>query len=268
MTLPDKPPRNEEDVLKRRLLGAAVLIALAVIILPLILDGSGSESRFQVVEEIRKEPPRIIDPNKKITVPEKSEILKTGSSTEETAIAAQSEDNSNGTAAGAQGTASVTESVSQKLDETADSVVSTTTNASITAEREIESVVGQSPESSAQSSAAESAANAVGESAGAQNTTTGQTNSDDSTSTPSDEVIDSVAWVIQAGSFTDEINALQARDQIRRAGYPSYVSQVENAGQFLYRVKVGPINNRRQVEQMQSEIENLLQQSTIIIRYQ
>lgn len=46
--------------LRRRLWGATVLIALAVLVLPLLLDGSGSESRFRRVERLREEPPRLV----------------------------------------------------------------------------------------------------------------------------------------------------------------------------------------------------------------
>lgn len=73
INLPDKSSRRDDDgnILKRRLLGAAVMIALAVIFLPLLLDGSGSESRFRRVEQLRVEPPRILDQQGKLetTVP-------------------------------------------------------------------------------------------------------------------------------------------------------------------------------------------------------
>jgi len=46
--------------LRSRLWGATVLIAVLVIVLPLVLDGSGSESRFRRVETLREEPPRVL----------------------------------------------------------------------------------------------------------------------------------------------------------------------------------------------------------------
>lgn len=49
--------------LRQRLWGAAVLIAALVIVLPLLLDGAGSESRFRRVERLREEPPRVLDPD-------------------------------------------------------------------------------------------------------------------------------------------------------------------------------------------------------------
>lgn len=54
--------------LRRRLWGAAVLIAIAVIVLPLILDGGGSESQFRRVERLREEPPAIVDSDGNRTV--------------------------------------------------------------------------------------------------------------------------------------------------------------------------------------------------------
>lgn len=47
---------NNASRLRQRLWGAAVLIAIAVIVLPLILDGAGSESQFRQVERLREEP--------------------------------------------------------------------------------------------------------------------------------------------------------------------------------------------------------------------
>jgi len=47
--------------LRQRLWGATIIIALAVIFLPLLLDGSGSESQFRRVEQLREEPPRVIN---------------------------------------------------------------------------------------------------------------------------------------------------------------------------------------------------------------
>lgn len=47
--------------LRQRFWGATVLIAIAVIVLPFVLDGSGSESQFRRVESLREEPPRVIN---------------------------------------------------------------------------------------------------------------------------------------------------------------------------------------------------------------
>ncbi len=52
-----KALKDEHDTrLKRRLMGTAVLIALAVIFLPLVFDGSGTESQFTSIEPLVPEP--------------------------------------------------------------------------------------------------------------------------------------------------------------------------------------------------------------------
>ena len=63
MAGPDPGRERDAARLRQRLWGAAVLIALAVLVLPLLLDGAGSESRFRRVEKLREEPPRIVRPD-------------------------------------------------------------------------------------------------------------------------------------------------------------------------------------------------------------
>ncbi|MCB1755904.1 MAG: SPOR domain-containing protein [Gammaproteobacteria bacterium] len=61
-----------DNVLKRRLLGAAVLIALAVIFLPLIFDGAGTESQFRSIEPLTSEPPYDLEIMQEGVLPELS----------------------------------------------------------------------------------------------------------------------------------------------------------------------------------------------------
>jgi len=56
----DSFEEDNSSRLRQRLWGAAVLIAIAVIVLPLLLDGAGSESQFRRVERLREEPPAIV----------------------------------------------------------------------------------------------------------------------------------------------------------------------------------------------------------------
>jgi len=56
----DSFEEDNSSKLRQRLWGAAVLIAIAVIVLPLLLDGAGSESQFRRVERLREEPPAIV----------------------------------------------------------------------------------------------------------------------------------------------------------------------------------------------------------------
>lgn len=54
--LPPEDVQAVETPLKQRLVGAAVLVALAVIFLPMLLDGAGREARLSLSEPVPPEP--------------------------------------------------------------------------------------------------------------------------------------------------------------------------------------------------------------------
>jgi DedD protein len=58
---------DNESNFRLRIWGAAVFIAIMVIVLPLLLDGAGSESQFRRVEKLRQEPPNIVDRDGNLT---------------------------------------------------------------------------------------------------------------------------------------------------------------------------------------------------------
>lgn len=71
---------NNESNFRLRIWGAAVFIAIMVIVLPLLLDGSGSESQFRRVEKLRQEPPNIVDRDGNLTtqtIPESTKSTST-----------------------------------------------------------------------------------------------------------------------------------------------------------------------------------------------
>jgi len=254
INLPEKSPPNDEDVLKRRLLGAAVFIALAVIILPLVLDGSGSESRFRRVEQLREEPPRIVDPAAEVKIPAKSDIARPAMPDADAPATSESPVSDEKQAADSQ------IKVKQKPEE----------------EKNEETVSKKTPAAPVETVSSEPLEVPADEppEAGSKPQQTEQQLPADSTSAAEspvddvvDEVVESVAWVIQAGSFTDEINALTARDQLRDADFPAFVSQAESAGKFVFRVKVGPLSSRQQATRVQRKVESLMRQPTIIKQY-
>lgn len=58
---------DNDSNFRQRIWGAAVFIAIMVIVLPLLLDGGGSESQFRRVEKLRQEPPNIVDRDGNLT---------------------------------------------------------------------------------------------------------------------------------------------------------------------------------------------------------
>ena len=191
-------PLDEQKAirLRQRLWGAAVLMALLVIFLPLLLDGSGSESQYRRVERLRAEPPRILDAD---GVPEPSLIAPSRP----------------------------TQIIPEVLTEPVPPDNST-------------AVAQKSPTVEPQSRPEPTTANA--------NT---------------DQI---QAWVVQAGSFGDEQNALAVRDRLRRAGFPSFVTPTE-AATPLYRVRVGPMINLQQAEASRDKVIRLLDREAIVVSY-
>lgn len=234
---------DDSNILRKRLLGAAVLIALAVIFLPLLLDGSGTESRFRRVEQLRVEPPRILNEAGQPEVPDAPAAAKPALVTPEPAKPLSPE------------------SLPPKPEPT---------------EPEVKQVVipktapqtAPKAEPVAETSPARTIALPTQPTV-AESPTVKPEPVEENQSTPSNNAGTASAWVIQAGSFSDEGNALSMRDQVRAAGYPAFVSSKgESAdGKTLFRVKVGPITERDKASAVQSDLQSLLGQKTLIKPY-
>ena len=180
--------------LRQRLWGAAVLIAIAVIVLPLILDGAGSESQFRRVERLREEPPRIIDErgnSAQVTIPEMR-----GVDTPEANPA--------------------TIDIRIGEDDPPDYLTDKPSSQATPAQRRRTETLS--------------------------------------------------AWVVQAGSYREEINAIAVRDRLRRAGYPSFVTESDSGG-IVFRVQVGPMIDQGRADNTRDKVEKLLGRDAIVTSY-
>lgn len=180
--------------LRQRLWGAAVLIAIAVIVLPLILDGAGSESQFRRVERLREEPPRVIDEqgnSQRVNIPE-MRVSDVGAETRGKIDIRVGEDDPPDYF---------------KEEETVERLVR-------------------------------------------QRQTTAPLS----------------AWIVQAGSYREEINAIAVRDRLRRAGYPSFVTESDSGG-TVYRVRVGPMIDADRADFTRDRVEKLLGRDAIVLSY-
>lgn len=184
--------RDEDPAarLRQRLWGASVLIAIAVIGLPLLLDGAGSESQFRRVEKLRDEPPRIINQ----TSPTSAEMTPVTTPQGERIRIRVGE------------------------DDPPDYM-------------SVETVRSLSRQAAA-SDPALGAANLR-------------------------------AWVVQAGSFADQENALAVRNVLRRAGFATFVTDRNGT----YRVQVGPMVDQEQAEAMRRDVVELLEREAIVVPY-
>ena len=172
-----------------------MLIAIAVIVLPLLLDGAGSESQFRRVERLREEPPRVVDPSGTSTtrgVPEMRAVVKNGLST-----AARLD-------------------IKIGEDDPPDYMK---------AEKEVRETLRQNRNTAPLT-----------------------------------------AWVVQAGSFREENNAIAVRDRLRRAGFASFVRDRELPTD-LYRVLVGPMIGESGANAARDKVVALLGRDAIVLSY-
>lgn len=232
----ESPEHSGDDVdengLKRRMLGAAVLIALAVIFLPLVFDGSGTESQFRSIEALQMEPPfdAVILEEKMMSLPDGTPVIEFV------------EDGR------------LTVSETQEVARQTPLVEKVITTRPVAAVAEPIAVKKQLPKKVIAQETTVIPAAAV------PSTTS---------STPAerpDPVVDNGNWLIQIASFRDKINALGLRSDLKKEGHPVVVNVGEIAGDTIFRVFVGPIKGKRNANQVQSTIESSLNRQTLLVK--
>lgn len=62
------------------------------------------------------------------------------------------------------------------------------------------------------------------------------------------------SWVVQVGSFSDKANADALSARLRTAGYEAFQDDVRVGDKVLYRVRVGPEADRQRAEKLQADI--------------
>ena len=75
------------------------------------------------------------------------------------------------------------------------------------------------------------------------------------------------AWVVQLGSFSSQENADSLSEKLRNAGYPAFVEPVKTGPDTVYRVRVGPELLRSDAQALQNKLDKEFQQKGIVLRY-
>ncbi|MFK7858667.1 MAG: SPOR domain-containing protein [Granulosicoccus sp.] len=198
----DSFEEDNSSRLRQRLWGAAVLIAIAVIVLPLLLDGAGSESQFRRVERLREEPPAILD----IDGTRSIQVVPEMRTVEEIV--------------------ELTENVDEAV--VTGTQTSTVPNTPPSSTAGVEREISEEPPTSPQPSL--------------------------------------TAWVVQAASFVEEVDALSLRDRLRSAGFASFVRD-RDASTDPFRVLVGPMIKQESAEKARKSVAALLQNNPLIMSY-
>lgn len=74
-------------------------------------------------------------------------------------------------------------------------------------------------------------------------------------------------WVVQLASLASKNNALALRERLRGLGYTAFVEETTTAQGVLYRVRVGPELERANAETLRNRLEQQVQIKGIVSRY-
>ncbi|MGE0486129.1 MAG: SPOR domain-containing protein [Gammaproteobacteria bacterium] len=75
------------------------------------------------------------------------------------------------------------------------------------------------------------------------------------------------AWTVQLGSFGNAENAARLSDKLRAAGYPGYVEKRAEAGALVYKVRVGPQGSRAEAEQVRARLTAQFELKGLLLHY-
>ena len=76
-----------------------------------------------------------------------------------------------------------------------------------------------------------------------------------------------VAWVIQLGSFASQENADSLVKRLQKQKFPAYIDKVKTDAGVVFKVRVGPKLSRAEAEKMQADLKSTQNLDAIIVRY-
>ncbi len=73
-------------------------------------------------------------------------------------------------------------------------------------------------------------------------------------------------WVVQVGSFSSQSNAMALREKLRANGFNAFVERVD-AGNVVYRVRVGPELKKTQAQVVKESLKEKMALDGLVIRH-
>lgn len=235
-------------LLKQRLVGAAVIIACAVIFIPMLVDEDALQDtldrdRLDVLapEPDSATPITPVDEN----LVEQTERAARGASrdTEPTLIGQDQAPRSEVETIPAQPLSQTPASDEER--QTASRTVSTAEKASADSIARPATVGTNSPRSEPTSPAA--------------------TRAEPAPAAEPPAAVRRGAWAVQLGSFSSEGSARAIERRVRDAGYPAFVDAVRSGDGTVYRVRVGPELLRANAETTRAQLQQLLKINGIVM---
>lgn len=268
--------------MKQRIIGAVVLVSLAVIFIPMLLDGNRQYERVIVKTNI---PPKPRSFNSKIipldlekpastdttttttppaptvsphikplkqatpTVAKKPEAVSSDTKTaSKTTIKAVSKPVASKPTEARPAASTVTKTTAKPVSRAAENEDSATVTAIDKSTRlaRVEPVVSGQPLT------------------GGSGASAGAPVADSSGKSPRTGV---AAWAVQVGSFEQEANANTLRDRLRKRGYASFVERIYGKSAVSYRVRVGPELDRKTADALRDKLASREKLNGLVVHY-
>lgn len=230
------------SMLKQRLIGAAVLIALGVIFIPMLLTGDGKflsdemESNVPPKPMYELEAPKVV-PLDKRKLQSSEPVIEPAAQADKMASTALQEDPGQGVIKESEKAQTIKHEPASEpaVKESAVSAESKTTSKPASATTEKSKTVKtpatvKSPEPSSK-----------------------QVEKPASVEASKKPVVS--GWAVQLGSFSVEKNALKLRDSLRKKGHASFVEEYTRNGKTSYRVRVGPELTRELANELKKKLK-------------
>lgn len=74
-------------------------------------------------------------------------------------------------------------------------------------------------------------------------------------------------WAVQVGSYTSVEKAQQTADALLQSGHPAFVMPVQSGNASIYRVRLGPFNDRAAANSSLSSIKNIAPGAAIVAHH-
>jgi DedD protein len=75
------------------------------------------------------------------------------------------------------------------------------------------------------------------------------------------------AWAVQVGSFASRANADGLVEQLSSNGFAAFITRIEEGGRQLYRVRVGPEQDRRRAEVLAERLASEVELTPRVVRH-
>jgi len=226
-----------EQALKQRLVGAAVIIAVGVIVIPVLLDGAGERQLRKMPDAprpgIQSRPGMVVEEeikqssNKKtgqiiLTLPDEDSLTKAKVIKKNTLPPA------------AKKVVAVAKSTKTKPEKTAKAIAKPVKPKPVVTAKTAVKSPSKKP---AKPPEVKKTKPTVTEKSAVSNSTNN-------------------VWVVQVGSFTDAKKAFNFRDSLRKKKFKAFVEKISGrSGQRLYRVRIGPVPSREKADVLSAKLK-------------